>query len=275
MNPRIVFFGTPDFVIPILSLLYKKGWVAGVVTATDKKVGRKQLLTPSPVKKWANKNQIPVITADRFDENIISSLIALKPTLFVVAAYGHLLPQSVLDITKDNNLNVHPSLLPKYRGTSPIQNAILNGDKTSGVSIIKMDKEMDHGPVLSTREIRLSEQDTFESLSKKMFEVGADLLVEIIPDFIEGKIKLTPQNDNEATITHLIKKEDGYFDIDSPPSPLQLDRMARAYFPWPNAWTHWNNKVVKFYPEKVVQIEGKKPMALQEFLLGHPDFPIK
>lgn len=268
MNPRVVFFGTPEFVIPVVSALHKNGWLAGIVTTPDKKVGRKQTLTPSPVKQWALRHKIPVFAPEQLDQN-------LDPALFVLAAYGHLLPQFILDIPKFGALNIHPSLLPKYRGPSPIQSAILSGDKVSGVTIIRMDQKMDHGPIIFTKEISLSDRDTLESLSKQMFKVGADLLTKIIPDFIEGKIKLTPQNDKEATFTHLVKKEDGYFDINNPPSPEQLDKTIRAYYPWPNAWTRWNNKIVKFYPNRIVQMEGKKPMKIEEFLKGHPDFPLK
>ena len=136
MEPRVIFFGTPDFVVPVVSALYEKDWLAGVVTAPDKKVGRKQILTSSPIKQWALKNQVPVLTADKFDQKIHSELTALNSTLFVIAAYGHLLPQFILDIPGCGSLNIHPSLLPRYRGPSPIQNAILAGDKTSWVSII-------------------------------------------------------------------------------------------------------------------------------------------
>lgn len=288
MNPRVVFFGTPEFVISVVSALHEKGWLVGVVTAPDKKVGRKQVLTPTPIKQWALQHQIPVFAPEEFNQTLHSALSALNPTLFVVAAYGHLLPQFILDIPKNGSLNIHPSLLPKYRGPSPIQTAILNGDKVSGVSIIKMDKEMDHGPVIITKEIILSGQDTFVTLSKKMFESGADLLIKILPDFAAGKLPEKEQNHQEATFTHIITKEDGYFGIDNPPSPEKLDRMIRAYYPWPTAWTKWpfgpstslraqgkNNKIVKFYPNRIVQMEGKKPMKIEEFLKGHPNFPIK
>lgn len=291
MSPRVVFFGTPDFVVPVVSALHEKGWLAGVVTAPDKKVGRTQILTPTPIKQWAIKHNVPVFAPEQLDQNLHSVLLTLNSSLFIVAAYGHLLPQFILDIPKNGSLNIHPSLLPKYRGPAPIQAAILNGDKISGVSIIKMDKEMDHGPVIITKEIILSDQDTFETLSKNMFEAGAGLLVKVIPNFVSGKAELKEQNHQLATFTHLIKKEDGYFKIDTPPSPEKLDRMIRAYYPWPNAWTKWpfdsfdktqdkfaqgkNNKIVKFYPDKVVQIEGKKPMRIEEFLKGHPEFPIR
>jgi len=220
-----------------------------------------------------------------------------------VAAYGKIIPQFILDIPKYGALNIHPSCLPKYRGPSPIQTTILNGDKTSCITIIKMDAKMDHGPIVATREISLSEKDTFDSLSKMMFNEGAQLLTQIIPEFIEGKIQSVEQNHKNATFTKIIHKEDGYFDINNPPSPEKLDRMIRAFHPWPTVWTRWQGKIVKLlpsccHPERsegslsssetsseilrstqndkfLVQMEGKKAVKLEDFLRGYPDFPIK
>lgn len=284
MKPRVIFFGTPEFVTPIISALGEKGWLAGVITAPDKKVGRKQILTPSPVKSFIGLSLkgLAFQAPEKLDSEVTKKLKKLKPDLFVVAAYGKIFPQEVLDIPKYGSLNIHPSLLPRYRGPSPIQNAILNGDKVSGVSIIKMDQKMDHGPIVITKKISLSDKDTCVTLSTKLFTEGAGLLIKIIPDFIAGRVKLTPQNDSQATSTHLIKKEDGYFDINNllanrqvPQFYEKLDRIIRAYYPWPNAWTKWDGKIVKFYPGNVVQMEGKKPMLLADFLRGYPDFPLK
>lgn len=301
---KVIFFGTPQFVVPVLKKLQDNFSLVGVVTAPDKKVGRTQLLTPSPVKLasqgLALEPSPAIITPEKFDEEMITQIKNLEPDLIVVAAYGHLIPQIILDIPKFRSLNVHPSLLPKYRGPSPIQNTILNGEKITGVTIIKMDEKMDHGPILYTKEISLSGQDNFETLSKKLFELGADLLIQIIPDFVAGKLKPKEQNHSKATFTHIIKKEDGYFDINNPPSPKILDRMIRAYYPWPTAWTHFRqgssgqSRIVKFLPASshpelteghpelvsgsikfLVQMEGKKPVTLEDFLRGHPTFLIK
>lgn len=272
---RIIFFGTPYFVIPVLEALMAHFQVVGVVTAPDKKVGRKQIVTPSQVAKYAQKHNIPVFTPEKLDQKFNHELQTTNPELFIVAAYGKLLPQHLMELPKFSSLNVHPSLLPKYRGPSPIQAAILNGDKVSGVSIIKMDDKMDHGLIVYAKEITLSSTDTFETLSKKMFFEGAKLLTEIIPDFINGKITPKEQNHNLATFTKIIEKEDGYFDINNLPSHEVLDRMFRAYYPWPSAWTKWEGKIVKFYPEGLVQMEGKKPTKLEDFLRGYPNFPIR
>lgn len=193
--------------------------------------------------------------------------------LAVIAAYGRILTKKELNTPKYGCINIHPSLLPKYRGPSPIQAAILNGDKHTGITIIKMDEQIDHGSIIYTEEFRLSEKDTFETLSKKMFLRCAEILPEIIKDFVAGKIKLTLQNHSQATYCPLLTRESGYFNIDKPPE--KLDRMIRAYYPWPTAWTRWNNKIVKFLPDNMLQMEGGKPTPLKVFLNNYPNFPIK
>lgn len=301
---KVVFFGTPNFVIPVLEAIKDNFNLVGAVTAPDKPIGRKQILTPSPVKQ-ATSQDIPMITPEKLDSLVVQQLKQLQPDLLVVAAYGKIIPQNILDIPKFGALNIHPSCLPKYRGPSPIQTTILNGDKNSCITIIKMDAKMDHGPIVSTREIMLSEKDNFETLSKKVFDESAKLLTEIIPEYIEGKIKIQEQNHEKATFTKIITKEDGYFDINNPLSSEKLERMIRAYYPWPTTWTKWNDKIVKFLPayshpelarpeqgrrvsgsklvdsglrqndKFLVQMEGKKPVKLEDFLRGYPEFPIQ
>ncbi len=195
--------------------------------------------------------------------------------LAVVAAYGKILTKEELNTPKYGCINIHPSLLPKYRGPSPIQQALLNGDKISGISIMKIDEEVDHGPIIYQEELELSDQDNFDTLSKKMFLRAAEVLPKIISDFIEGKITAKPQNDSQASYCPKLTRDSGYFDINSPPSPGILDRMIRAYCPWPGVWTRWNNKIVKFYPEGKIQMEGKKVIPLLDFLNGYPEFPLK
>jgi methionyl-tRNA formyltransferase len=294
---RIIFFGTSSFVIPVLPILEQNFDLVAVVSNPDQKVGRKQILTPSPVKKWALDHKIPVITPEKLAQSIFT--INHKPLtadLFVVASYGKIIPQEILDIPKFGAINIHPSLLPRYRGASPIQSAILNGDETSGISIIKMDAKMDHGPVIYVEEFGLSNLDNFETLSINMFARSAEILPIIIPQFVKKLIPAKPQNDSNATYTKIIKKEGGFFDIDNLPSPEKLDRIIRAYFPWPTAWTRWNNKIVKFLPylshpklvsgskeipkldqhdNYLIQMEGKKPVTMSEFLRGYPSFPLK
>ena len=209
-----------------------------------------------------------VLTLDELDEDFTCDLM-------VVASYGKIIPKSILDIPKYGALNVHPSLLPKYRGASPIPATILNGDKITGVTIIKMDEKMDHGPIVATRKISLTGQEKFPDLINKLFQLGAELLVKTIPDFITKRLKPVGQNHAKALFCLPLTRQSGYFDINSPPSPEKLDRMIRAYYPWPGVWTRWSNKIVKFYPEGKIQMEGKKVIPLRDFLNGYPNFPIK
>lgn len=194
--------------------------------------------------------------------------------LGIIAAYGHILSMKELDTPKYGCINIHPSLLPKYRGPSPIQQAILNGDKETGITIIKMDAEVDHGPIIYQDTLELSDDDNFDTLSKKMFQLVVDILPKIIEDFAYGKIILKKQNDAIASFCDKLTRESGYFNIDNPPSADKLDRMIRAYYPWPGVWTRWNNKIVKFLPNNILQMEGKKPISLKDFLNGYPNFPL-
>lgn len=257
---KIVFFGSDPWSILVLKQLEEKFDVQAVVCAPG-----------SPI---ANYFKGPILTPERLDSNFLSELKTHNPSLFVVASYGKIIPQNILDIPRNGALNIHPSLLPKYRGASPVPTTILNGDKTTGVTIIKMDEKMDHGPIVSTKKISLSGQEDFNELINKLFQEGADLLIKILPDFIKGKIKLTAQNHQAATFTKLLRKEDGFFEISSPPTPEKLDKMVRALNPWPGVWTNWNGKVVKFLPKNMMQIEGKKPVIQKVFQNGYPNFPI-
>lgn len=267
----IIFFGSDSFVIPILQALEDNFEVSAVVTASDSAV--------------ANYFKGPIFTSNLPSVEQISNF---KPDLFVVSSFGKILPKSILNIAKFGSLNAHPSLLPKGRGPSPVPATILAGDKITGVTIIKMDEKMDHGPIVATKQIRLTGQENFLFLINKLFQLGADLLVEIIPDYIVGKIKPVPQNHAQATYCERLTRESGYFDITNPPSSEKLDKMIRAYYPWPGVWTKWSPsrhpegvkrpkdlKIIKFLPGNILQMEGKKPISLKDFLNGYPDFPLK
>ncbi|MDP3955386.1 MAG: methionyl-tRNA formyltransferase [bacterium] len=273
---KIIFFGTPNFVLPIPQALLEAGFeIAAVVTRVDKPVGRKQVLTPSPVKLWAQKHQIPILAPSKFDDNFRFSILDFSSDIGILTAYGQIIPQGIIDLFPKGMLVVHPSLLPKYRGASPVQASILAGDKETGVSIIKMDAEMDHGPIVAQLTEDIKPDDTPASLYDRLFKKSAESLVSILPDYLEGKIKLCEQDHSQATYTKILKKEDGYFSIDNPPPQDQLERSIRAYHPWPNVWTRWQGKIIKFYPEKMIQMEGKKPVKLKDFLNGYPNFPFK
>lgn len=201
--------------------------------------------------------------------------------LAVVASFGEILTKDQLNTPKYGCINIHPSLLPKYRGPSPIQTAILNGDKVSGITIIKMDEEVDHGPIIYQDTLDLSDSDNFQTLSKKMFLHAAEILPQIIKDFASGKINPKEQNHAEATYCERLSRKSGFIDINNPPSPEKLDRMIRAYYPWPGIWTYWEvqsakgkvKRVVKFLPGGLIQMEGKKAISLPDFLNGYPNFP--
>lgn len=273
---RVVFFGTPTFVIPVLETLNQNFSIVGVVTTPDQKSGRKQILTPTPIKTYCLEKNLPVkiITNQHFSNDTIQQLTTLKPDLFVVAAYGKIIPKEILEIPKCGAINIHPSLLPKYRGASPIQSAIFHGDKTSGLTIIKMDEQMDHGPILYAKELVLINEDTFHSLSIKMFQVAAEALPHVIEELVREKLEPLSQDDTKATFCDHITKDQGYFDIANPPSPEKLDRMIRAYYPWPTTWTKISiggqEKIVKFLPGKKLQVEGKNPMSYKDFFNGYP-----
>lgn len=275
---KIVFFGTPHFVIPVLEALKKNFDVVALVTTSDTISGRKKVLTPTPVKAHFQKinPQGLVISSQQFSNKTIEQLQNLHLDLFVVAAYGHLVPKNVLDLPKYGALNIHPSLLPKYRGPSPIQTAILNGDKMSGISIIKMDEKLDHGPIVAQKEMPLSDIDTFESLHVKMFNEAASLLPNIITHFVKGEMTPKEQDHEKATYCKHITKQDGYFPIDNPPPLKKLNQMIRAYYPWPTAWTRariMNNesRIMKLLPGKRIQLEGGGPMTEKEFVNGYPE----
>jgi methionyl-tRNA formyltransferase len=271
---NIIFFGTPQFVVPVLDALKNNFSVTAVVTTPDQKSGRKQLLSPPPVKVSTQKYNLTVIQPKN-NASLTSSIINLTSDLFVVAAYGKLIPNDILAIPKHGVINIHPSLLPTYRGPSPVQQAILNGDRETGISFMKLDAQMDHGPLLSQYPYPIQPTDTFETLVTDMFAKSAELLPGVIEDYIANKTKLQPQDDNRATYSKILTKEDGYIDLDNPPSVKKLDGMIRAYYPWPTVWTKTrikNQEVrIKFLPNKKLQVEGKNIMSIKDFLNGYPE----
>lgn len=243
---NVVFFGTPNFVQPVLDALKEHFDVVSYNNLPRRQAGES-----------------------------IEQLNNLNPDVFVVAAYGKILSKEILNIPKYGCINIHPSLLPKYRGPSPIQTAILNGDTTTGITFIQMDEEVDHGPILKSINYNLSTTDTFEDLVKKLFKISAQHITSIINDYVTGKIQLKPQDDKLASSCPHINREDGYIDITKPPSKDQLDRMIRAYYPWPGAYTTLRIKNlelrIKLLPNNMIQLEGKKPVALETFFRGYPE----
>ncbi len=281
---KIIFFGTPSPVIPILDVLLKNFEVLGIVTAPDHWVIRKKQHVPSPIKAYyqkyldeasRNKPHPPLIFTPENFSSLISHFSSLKPDLFVVAAYGKILPQKILNIPTFGTICIHPSLLPKYRGASPIPQTLLDGEKVTGTTIIKMDEKMDHGPILSISPFTIHETDTYQTLMNHLFQLGATALPDVIKNYTEGKITPESQDDSQATFTKLIKKSDGLIDLENPPDKTKLNRMIRAYYPWPTVWSrtqlNGQEKIIKFLPDQMIQMEGKKPQNLKDFLNGYPE----
>lgn len=234
----ILFFGTPEFALPALErLIAEKYDLMGVITNPDEPVGKKHILTPPPIKIFAQKHLIPVFQPEKLKRELWNAEIP-STDLFVVAAYGKIIPKSVLEIPKYGMLNIHPSLLPRWRGASPIQSAILAGDRDTGVTIMQLDELTDHGPIVAQETVGIGDRKvTYPQLHDELARAGAELLIKTIPGFLDGTIVPVPQDDAKATFCKVLKKEDGR--IDWSKSAEEIERMVRALNPWPGAWTVW------------------------------------
>jgi len=302
---KIVFFGTPDFANEFLKALHADEdiFVSAVVCQPDKPVGRKKEMTAPATKLFAVKNNIPVIQPEKKKDILPELQAVLKEDidLFVIVAYGKIIPQIVLDIPKMGSVNVHPSLLPKYRGPSPLQSAIKNQDTKTGISIMLIDDEMDHGPILKQTTFALKGSETTESLGKTVVELGGPLLVETLKGYVAGKIKAEPQDHDKASYCKMIEKEDGR--IDWTKSAEEIFAQLRSYTPWPGVFTSLDGKTIKIHTIAVdqekaelkpgeilieekrlfigtstnaieifqIQPEGKPRMFTPNFLNGHPE----
>jgi methionyl-tRNA formyltransferase len=258
---RIIFMGTAELSCASLEKLSanKNFQIIAVVTQPDKPKGRELKLQFSPVKILAEKLGLKILQpAKARNENFISELHELKPDLIVVVAYGQILPQSILDLPKFGCVNVHTSLLPKYRGASPIQSAILNDETETGVTIMKMDAGMDTGEILSQARTPILPQDNSQTLHDRLAQIGAELLVETIPDYVAGKILSQPQNNSEASHTAKIKKEDGKIDWNL--SAQEILNRLRAFTPWPGAFTFLKteskSQLLKIWRAEIVEKSG-------------------
>lgn len=296
----IVFFGTPEFAIPSLEGLYHQEKVLAVVTQPDKPRGRGLKPSPSPVKIWALNHGLPVLEPHKLkDLEFLNFLQRLAPDLIVVCAYGKILPKEVLEIPKIGCWNIHASLLPKYRGASPINWAILDGEKKTGITVFLMDEGLDTGPILLQREISVEEEDDVLSLSQKLSELAKETILEALCLHKQGKLKLTPQPQEGISYAPLLKKEDGFFTFEEP--AYLIERKVRAFISWPTAYTYFQEKMLKVFKAKAipteksgipgeilditkegvlvatsegaillkeVQLEGKKRMSAYEFTCG-------
>ncbi len=316
---RIVYMGTPHFAVPALEALLAntapgkllpEGYeIVTVITRPDKPAGRGRDIVYSPVKQSALAHNIPVWQPGSFKKAENSAaLAAYHADLYIVAAFGQILPQTVLDQPKYGTLNIHASLLPKYRGADPIAEVILQGETESGVTIMLLDAGIDTGPILLSRSLSLAEDETTESLTSRLADVGAHALLEVLPQWVASGITPQPQDELRATHTRMLRKEDGLIRWDKPAAVLA--RQVRAYIPWPGSYTHWRGKLLKIleaHPLSVeidtleqdvqpglvstreetghqvlavvtgsgflivtrVQLEGKKAMSVEEFLRGY------
>ncbi len=244
MSTRIVFMGSPDFALPSLRALASQYEVVGVVTQPDRASGRGRTVKMPPVKTLALELGLPVIQPERLREPVaLEQLRAWVPDLIVVAAFGQILKPDVLNLPRFGCINVHASLLPRWRGAAPINAAILAGDEETGVTIMIMDAGLDTGPTLTRRAIRLMRDDTAGSVTGTLSTLGADLLLATLPDFLAGNLTPTPQPAEGVTYAPMLKKEDGRLDFTRPAE--ELARRVRALQPWPGAWLEYNGEPLK------------------------------
>lgn len=306
---KIVFFGTPEYVLPVLETVHKKikgalgSPVVAVVTQSPKPVGREKKVTFSPIDAWAHKRRIPTYykSTDLLKEGA-------KADLGILAAYGEIIPGSVIKNFKHGILNLHPSLLPQFRGASPVQAAIASGEAVTGVTIIKLDSKLDHGPILSQFREEILPEDSTDSLRARLFTRGAEVLVELLEPYIKGKITPRAQDDKKATYTTLVTKAHGFIppkylssalegksvkedwqipfikDSSQAVSPDFLNNFIRSLLPWPGAWSYIRLsaggskrlKILKAHTEEKklvldeVQLEGKNPVSWEELKAGYP-----
>ncbi len=266
---RIIYMGTPYFAVPALKVLVEgcapggllgEGYeVVAVVTRPDKPSGRGREVAFSPVKQTAQSYGIPVWQPGSFKKQENSkALAAYRADLYVVAAFGQILPQVVLDQPRYGTLNIHASLLPKYRGPDPIAEAILQGDEETGVSIMLLDAGVDTGPVLMRRSTPINDDETLGSLTIKLAELGAQTLREVLPLWIGGKIQAEPQDNERSTHTHMLRKEDGKINWERPAAVLA--RQVRAFMPWPGSYTSWRGKMLKVIVAHAAGVEVANPV---------------
>jgi methionyl-tRNA formyltransferase len=294
---RVVFMGSPDFALPSLRALAQNYEVVGVVTQPDRAAGRGRDLKQPPVKTIALELNIPVMQPEKLRApEAMDEVRAWAPDFIVVAAFGQILKKDVLDLPKHGCINVHASLLPRWRGAAPINAAILAGDEDAGVTIMRMDVGLDTGPMLTQRSVRLTPQDTAGSVTQSLSTLGADLLIETLPRWIAGEIQPQAQNDALATYAPMLKKEGGKLDFAQ--NVNELERRVRAFNPWPGAFMDFNGVILKIHHAHVelgyveegqrlivhdqpavgarggllildeVQLAGKKSMSGKSYLAG-------
>ena len=259
MPVRVVFMGSPEFALPTLRrLLESEHQVVAVYTQPDRPAGRGRALTPPPAKALALEHGVPVLQPESLrGPEEAARLRDLAPDLVVVAAYGLILPRSILEVPRHGCLNVHASLLPRHRGASPVAAAILAGDRETGVTIMRMDPGMDTGPVLAQRAVLIDPWDSAGTLSHRLASLGADLLLETIPAWVEGRARPQPQDGALATYCPKIRKEDGRIDWSATAETVW--RLVRAYNPWPGAFTYHHGEQLRILAAWPLDAEAEEP----------------
>lgn len=302
MDIRVIFMGSPEFALPSLRGLHLHSNLVGVVTQPDRQAGRGRKLTPPPVKIMAEELGIEVFQPKTLrTEDAYTKLKQWTSDVIVVAAFGQILRENILNLPPYGCINVHASLLPRWRGAAPINAAILHGDTETGITIMKMDSGLDTGPILSKRAIPITKEDTAGSLSKELAQLGSELLIETLPKYISGEITPSPQPDEGSTYAPMLSKKDGELDFNQ--AAEFLSRKVRAFNPWPGTFTYWKSqplKILNSFPIQQtlgvpgsrtiyddlpaistqsgtlviqnLQPAGKKPMNGQVFLNGAKDW---
>ena len=282
---KIVFWGTSRFGIPSLEALIKNGYeIIAVITTPDEPTGRKQIITPPPIKSWLQTTKYRVqlfqpqsLKIDSLANSLEIENLKLKiadADVGIVASYGKIIPKEFLTIPKYGFLNIHPSLLPKYRGPTPIQTVILNGEEKTGVTIMSMDEQMDHGPIIIKHETEIMKHDNYKTLYDKLAEFGANLLIVTLPKWIRGKIKSQEQDHTEATFTKKFTRENGYLNFEKPAE--YLDRQIRALNPEPGTWVTTKSKIKNPWPHQTKQDRqktksGDKKENVLKIIQAEPD----
>jgi len=298
-NKKVVFMGTPKYSVPVLEMLIENTQVVGVITQPDKKVGRKKVLTPCPVKQLALEKNIPVLSPVKLKEEY-KEIFKYNPDIIITCAYGQILPEELIYYPEYDTVNVHASLLPKYRGGAPIHHAIINGEKETGVTIMYTDKGMDSGDIITMESIEIKETDTYDIISEKMSLLGAKLLKETLPSIFDKTNKRTPQSENKKTLAPVIKREDEHIDFNK--SNKEVHNKIRGLSSIPGAYAILeetpikllessieNTKEVKEEPGTITKVEkdgiyvackdkeikitklqvsGKTPMLVRDYLNG-------
>lgn len=276
----VVFFGASRFVLPIIEFLHKEHDLKLVVTT--------EIHPTDAVPKYCIEQDIPYVSTTSKEQllNTKYQILDTKASIAILAYFGLIVTQEIIDIFPKGIVNIHPSLLPKYRGSTPVQTALVLGDVKTGVSVMLLDKEMDHGPILAQEEAEILPQDTAITLYERLFPQGVQLLEVVLPAYLAGELLPKEQEHNKATFTKVLTRDSGFVDITKPISPELLDRMIRAYYPWPGVWTttsiNHRDVRIKFLPNPrhserseeskfLIQVEGKKPMSYKDFINGYSE----